>query len=181
MSGVVYAPASCCQANCPCVQPPASCPAPWPCPSAPPCLQPCPIPVTFQAAAVSNTVLTAGLDQTLAFTYALTANPAYTPFTSIFQAPTAGAYLFSANVLWSSPVANGTLSLSLVVGGQKALTSTSVAGAVVGTAQSAVLTGVLSLAAGQIVTVVANSSAASTVLGALPSPAITTWFAGTRA
>ena len=164
-----------------CGQPAVTYPGPWACQPLPGCLQaPSPIPVTFQAAASSNLVLSAGIDANVPFPFPLTSNPAFGPMTSIFQAPTAGTYFFTASVTWSSPSANKTLSLSLSAAGKKALTSTSLAPAV-GTAQTATVSGILSLAAGQTVVVVANSSANSTILGAPPAPAAITWFAGSRA
>lgn len=155
----------------------------WPCPAPPPacvtCCVPPPVPATFQAALPSSLSLTATQDTQVVFSFPMTANPvAYTPFTGIFQAPTSGNYFFSATVSWSSVAANSPLQLSLAVSGQKAVTATALGQP---TLQSATVSGILSLAAGQTVVVLANSAGAATIQGSLPNPAVSSWFSGSRA
>jgi hypothetical protein len=115
------------------------------------------------------------------FSCPMTDNPTvYMPLSSIFRAPTAGNYYFSATVAWTSTVANAPLQLSLAVGGQKALTTTSLGQS---SCQSATVSGILSLAAGQTVVVLANSTSVATIQGSSPSPAspAVSWFSGSRA
>lgn len=164
----------------------------FPCCAAPTCTVPCVLPhpvpppapppsAAFQAAAAANQSLAAGVAAQLLFQYPTTANAlVYTPLTSVFQAPTSGAYLFTANVAWSSATAGAVLTLSLNVAGLDVLSTTSIA-PTVGVSAVAALSGVVTLAAGQVVTLRASCPNAATVLGQVPAPAALTWFGGARA
>jgi hypothetical protein len=163
---------------------PACCPTPSCC-SIPCVLPPSPLPAlpasaAFQATASANQSLTAATAAQLLFQYPTSANAlVYTPYTSVFQAPTSGAYLFTVNVAWTSATAGNLLTLSLNVAGLNVLSTTNYG--VITIQNNAVLTGVVTLAAGQTVTVQAISTAASTVLGQVPAPTSLTWFGGSRA
>ena len=164
------------------------CPAPTCCPTT--CTLPCvPQPPTpspppfaaFQAAASADQALAAGVTTQLLFQYATSANAlVYTPFTSVFQAPTNGAYAFTVNLTWTGAAAGSVLSLYLNVSGLNVLASTSTAFAAA-TATGASLSGVVTLAAGQVVTVQALSAGAATTKGQVPAPTAISWFGGTRA
>ena len=99
---------------------------------------------------------------------------------SIFQAPTGGAYLFTVNVAWTSATAAAVLTLYLNVVGLNVLATTSYA-AVAGAQTSATLSGVVTLAAGQTVTVQASCPVAATIQGQVPAPTSLSWFGGSRA
>ena len=161
------------------------------CSPSPSCTLPClvsppapPLPppfAAFQAAASSDQALVAGVTTQLLFQYATSANPlVYTPFTSVFQAPSNGAYLFTTNVTWTGAAAGSVLTLYLNVSGLNALASTSIAPAAA-TATNAALSGVVTLAAGQVVTLQASCPDAATIKGQVPAPTAISWFGCSRA
>ena len=179
MSSFACNPIPCCSHADGSHHPVTKCPTQCSC-SIPSCAVSSLVSATFQATSVVDIQLVPNVDAQVTFSFPLVANPTvFVPFTSIFQAPTTGVYLFNANVTWKSTVVNQSMALSLSVGGQKVLTSTSLSPAL-GT-QTATLTGLLSLTAGQTVVVLVNSSNIATILGGLPRPASLTWFSGTRA
>jgi hypothetical protein len=105
----------------------------------------------------------------------------YTPFTSVFQAPSSGLYRFTVNVAWSAVATGNSLQLSLNVAGLNVLTTTSFYTLGLTPNQAtASLDGIVALSAGQTVTVQALASAATTVLGQVPAPTALTWFAGNQ-
>lgn len=163
---------------------PACCPAPI---CTLPCTAPLPPPpsppptAAFQAAASADQTLVAGVATQLLFQYATSANAhVYTPFTSVFQAPANGAYSFFANVTWTAAGAGSVLTLYLNVAGLNVLASTSITPAAA-TPTTAVLSGVVTLAAGQVVTLQASCPVGATIKGQVPAPTAISWFGGSRA
>ena len=167
----------CCTPSC--FSPQPVCPIP--CGPAPVPFVPPPPPTAFQAASSADQALTAGVAAQLLFQYPTTANTlVYTPYTSVFQAPSGGAYLFTVNVAWTSATAAAVLTLYLNVAGLNVLATTSYA-ALAGTQTTATLAGVVTLAAGQTVTVQASCPVAATIQGQVPAPTSLSWFGGSRA
>ena len=167
----------CCTPTCCPSQPICAVPCPMPSPPLPP--HPLPPSAAFQAASPSNQTLLANTTSQLLFQYSTAGNAAvYTPYTSIFQAPTAGMYLFSMNIAWNSTTTGAALTLSLNVAGLNVLSTTNFNTLI--NQSDAFLTGIVALAAGQTVTVQALCSAGATVLGQVPSPTSLSWFSGTR-
>ena len=153
-----------------------------------PCLPLCPVTpelpgsATFQATAQANQSLTAATATQVLFQYPTVGNAvAYTPFTSVFQAPSSGLFRFTVILAWRAVATGNSLQLSLNVAGLNALTTTSfyTLGLTPNQATAA-LDGIVALLAGQTVTVQALGSAASTVLGQVPAPTALSWFAGNR-
>jgi len=143
-----------------------------------PCPEPCPEPpLVFKAAAVANAALAAGVPTPVSFPVAVLANPNYSAVTSTFTAPSAGRFAFTASVTWSTPYVNTMLTLTLQ---QNAVNSSFAASTVAGAPGVYVTTvsGVLPLAAGDVVSAAALSTQNVSLLGSDPYPNPLTIFQG---
>ena len=155
------------------------------------CLQPSPLPpslptpVTFQASLATATALAATSATPVLFasvTTAPTPGTAYNAGAGSFVAPRAGNYLFTTSLTWFSATAGTQLSVAILKNGLPALQATgtqSGTGSTTNLSNSQV-TGILTLALGDIVSVQATADAASTVLNvAGPSTPAVSFFSGT--
>lgn len=139
-------------------------------------------PIIFRAVALATSNSASAVEGQIfqiAFPFFALPSQYYDADTSSFVAPFSGSYSFQATVTWSSSTSNTMLTLFL----QKQSLNTKFSASTMAPVPGAYVTtiqGVLSLNAGDVVTVAYQSSASVSILGSNPYPSPITFFQGQR-